>query len=202
MNFQELCDEVVLITKRPDLRDLIESRVRAATLKAHTKDFFYKDVVETGVAFPIPGTVTSFRPADLVQRYRKPRYIREWLYDASDPVDFGRGGKLLRSIDIANVRDSYGYFRSDVYYLAGDVIQIRSSVALSHILFGAYVYPDVTPNGYSSWIAEEMPGVIYHEAARQVLMSIGATTQAEAQAQMVAEAYQVQTFNGIPHEGE
>lgn len=202
MNFSELTNEVILITRRPELQTLIESAVRAATLKAHQKDFYYKDLVETGIQFSTPNVLSSLDPKDLIPRFRKVKYIREWLYDPSDTVTFGRGGKKFTAIEPMNAKDRYGYFRTDVFYMAGKVIQIRSSTPLSHILFGAYIYPDITPGGYSSWIAEEVPGAIIHEAARQVLMTIGAGEQVQAQAQLVAEAYQLLTINGIPMEGD
>lgn len=200
MNFSELVDEVILITGRPDLAALTQSQVRAATLKAHQKDFFYKDIVEVGVQLSAPAHVTSFRPADIVPRYRKPAYLREWLYDGTSAT-FGRGGRKFDVVDTSNAQDAYGFFKQDVYYLAGDLLQIRSSKPLSHALFGAYVLPDITPGGYKSWIAEEFPYAIIHGAARGVFKAIGADSQAAEQDSQTAEWYAILTINSIPDEG-
>lgn len=200
MNFSELTNEVILITRRPDLQALTESAVRASTLKAHQKDFFYRDIKETGVEFATPATTLTFEPKELIPRYRHPAYIREWLYDPTDTTDFGQGGRKFTSILPSNAKDRYGCFRTDVYYLAGSVIQIRSSTPVSHILFGAYLYPDVGPDSFSSWIADEYPWAIIHDAARHVFYSIGAQEQARKQETLVAEQYTLLTINSIETE--
>lgn len=200
MNFAELCDEVILLTGRPELRTLVESYVRAATLKAHQKDFFYRDIQEYGIEFPDQEHITSFKPLDLIDRFRKPAYLREWIFDASD-IQQGRAGKKYDVIMTDNARDAYGYLKSDVYYLAGDLLQIRSSTPLTHALFGAYVLPDITPGGYSSWVATEYPYAIIHEAARVVFRSIGANERSTLQEDLVNDWYGILTINSIPDEG-
>lgn len=200
MNFAELCDEVVLITKRPDLMTNIQSAVRAAILKVHQKDFFYRDIIETGVEFPNAEFITSFRPLDIIPRFRKPAYLREWCYDPSSS-NFGAPGKQFEVIEPGNAKDSYGYYKTDVYYLAGDLLQIRSSTPLTHCLFGAYVLPDVTATGEISWITTEYPYAVIHTAARQVFRSIGASEQSNAQDDLAAEWYAIMTINSIPQEG-
>jgi hypothetical protein len=49
--FSELCSEVHTLTNRPDLVNETKLAVKAATLKLHQKDFFYKDISEQGVSF-------------------------------------------------------------------------------------------------------------------------------------------------------
>ena len=51
MTFDELVEEVFLITARRDLVAETNSAVKAATLKAHKSDFYSKDIFETGVEF-------------------------------------------------------------------------------------------------------------------------------------------------------
>lgn len=200
MNFTELCDEVVLITKRPDLMTLTQSAVRTAILKTHQKDFFYRDIIETGVEFPNAEFITSFRPLDIIPRFRKPAYLREWCYD-STASGLGRPGKQFEVIEPGNAKDIYGFYKADVYYLAGDLLQIRSSTPLTHCLFGAYVLPDVTTSGEISWVTNEYPFVVIHAAARQVFKSIGANEQAQTQDELTAEWYAILTINSIPQEG-
>lgn len=200
MNFTELVEEVYSITNRPDMVNLTESQVRAATLKVHQKDFFYRDIREVGVEFEEPAHITSFRPADVVPRYRKPAYLREWLYDGTSNT-LGKGGRKFEVVQTHNAQDMYGFFKQDVYYLAGDVLQIRSSRPISHVLFGAFVLPDITPQGYSSWIADEYPYAIIHGAARAVFKAIGASEQAAEQDAQASEWMALLTINSSPDEG-
>lgn len=200
MNFTELCNEVINITKRPDLQSVIEAAVRASTLKLHQKDFFYRDIVEVGVSFPDEEYITSFKPSDVVPRFRKPAYLRQWLYDGTSAT-FGRGGKKYEPVELGNSQDAYGCFKTDTYYMAGDLLQIRSSTALTHILFGAYVNPDITTDGYKSWIADEYPYAIVYDACVAVFRTIGANEQLQGVTQQAAEWLAILTINSIPQEG-
>jgi hypothetical protein len=57
----------------------------------------------------------------------------------------------------------------DVCYVAGQVIQVKSSTADSFSLIGVYLLPDVSTAGnYKSWIADEAPMAVVYEAAAQI----------------------------------
>jgi len=185
MNFQELVNEVILITKRPDLKTRIESAVRAATLKAHHSDYYYKDLHELPVAFTEPFILQSFLPTDVAPNFRKIKYLRLWNGDIQGDV-----GQFLTPIQIENSLDSYNYIKTNVYYMAGQLIQMRGTCALDKVLFGCYLHPVVTPEtAFDSWIAVEMPYVIIYEASRVIFKSISFTEQANEYGQLTAEQY-------------
>lgn len=186
MTFQELYDEVILITKRPDLIDKTKQQIRAATLKAHHSDFYYPDIHEVPVQFTDPFYLQTFLPTEIVPRFRKSKYIRLWI----GGID-GMPGKFLTPIQVENSLDSYGYTKTDVYYMAGQGLQIRGCTPLDKVLFGCYLHPIVSPEiSYSSWIAEHMPYAIIYEAARAIFKSISFTEQASEYSGLVAEQYQ------------
>ena|ERR1700752_540301 len=186
MTFNEIYDEVILITKRPDLAARTQQAIRAATLKAHQSDFYYKDVVEVSVQFTSVFFLQNFVPTEVVPNFRKAKYIRLWEGDVN-----GMFGKFLKPIQIENSQDAYGCTKSDVFYMAGQNLQIRGTAALDKVLFGCYVNPTVLPIGaYSSWIATEMPYVIIYEAARTIFKSISFTEQANEYSQLVGELFQ------------
>ena len=186
MTFQEMINEVILITKRPDLLERIKQQLRAATLKAHHSDFYYPDIHEVPVAFNDPFYLQTFIPSEVVPNFRKVKYIRLWL----GGVD-GEPGKFLTPIQVENSLDSYNCIKQDVYYMAGQALQIRGCNPLDKILFGCYKHPVITPEiSYSSWIADSMPYTIIYEAARAVFKSISFTEQANEFTQMVLEQYQ------------
>lgn len=186
MNFQELYDEVIIITKRPDLVARTQQAIKAATLKAHQSDFYYKDLVEIPVQFTDPFYLQSFLPTEIAPQFRKAKYIRLWA-GGND----GMPGKFLTPIQIENSMDGYGYIKNDVFYMAGQLLQIRGQCPLDKVLFGCYQNPIITPaESYSSWIAVEMPYVIVYEAARVVFKSISFTEQANEYSQLVGEQFQ------------
>lgn len=183
MNFTELVAEVQIIVKRPDLADRIQSAVRAATEKLHSLDFWYRDIVEVPVQFDREFYIQNFDPRQVIPKFRKTKYIRIWLGDAT-----GRPGKFLDPIQIEEAIDGYGYTKTDVFYMAGQLMQIRTSCGILRILFGAYKFPTVTPiDQYSSWIAEDYPWGIVYEAARTVFRSISMDEAAGQYERLTAE---------------
>lgn len=183
MNFQEIFTEVVILTKRPDLVDRTKQAIRSATIKLHHSDLYFKDLFEVAVQFTGPFHLQSFLPTEVVPTFRMVKYIRLWVGGQTGDV-----GRFLTGIQIENSLDAYKRIKTDVFYMAGQVLQIRGAAPLDKVLFGCYVNPVVTPEAsYSSWIANEKPYAIIFEAARQVFASISFTEQANAMAQMVAD---------------
>lgn len=185
MTFEELVQEVISITKRPDLEARIRSNVRMATLKAHQSDFYYRDLIEVAVQFNDIFYLQSFVPTEIVPTFRKAKYIRLW----EGGID-GSPGKFLTPIQIENSLDGYGIIKTDVFYMAGQNLQIRGTCALDKCLFGCYVHPTVLPeSSYASWIAVEMPAVIIYEAARVTFKSISNTEMANEYSALVQEQF-------------
>lgn len=206
MNFSELVEAVISETKRPDLLTQTQSAVRAATLKAHQKEYFYKDIWEEGVVFSTPDYTVSFKPTEIdtpaFKRYKSPAYVRLWMYDPTDTQHLGRPGNYLKETQIGNLKDNYGYDKTMVYYPAGDRLNLRAPVQISHILFGFYTFPDVTADNFNSWIAREQPMAIVYEAARHIFNAINFQEQSSKFEGLVAEEYAMLTINNVPLEGQ
>lgn len=185
MTFDEIVSEVIRITKRPDLLTSIQANVRAATLKAHHSDFYYKDLYEVPVQFTNVFHLQSFIPTEVAPQFRKAKYIRLWNGGITGDV-----GQFLTPIQVENSIDGYGYIKTDVYYMAGQMLQIRGKSALDKVLFGCYQHPVIAPEGsYSSWIATEMPYAIIYEAARVTFKSYSFTEQANEMSALVNEQF-------------
>ena len=169
MNLTELQQEVYTLTNRPDLVAETLSAVRAATLKLHQSDYFYKDLFETGVVFTYAAYLQQLEYRDLIPNWRSLKYIRKTDASGSDSLGF------FDLIVPENVLDSYTLNRSDVAYVAGSVIQMKSSTEFQYMILGCYVNPDITTSGYDSWIAQDHPYAIIFEAAATVFKMIGDT---------------------------
>lgn len=195
MLLSELITEVYNLTNRPDLVTETTSAVKAATLKAHRSDFFSKDIFETGVEF----TTTNFRQSldyiTLLSNFRALKYLRR-VEDENDDA-----GTFFEIISPEEVLDSYGIGRTDIAYVAGRVLEIRSSVTFTKMLLGAYVFPPVTDAGYLSWIAEQHPYAIIYEAARIIYKAIGQDDQSAQITQLVAEEYNLLKLSGLSDVG-
>ena len=180
MTLNELIAEVYTITNRPDLVGQTLTAVRSATLKLHQSDYYYKDLRETGVSFVSALYVQSLEYRPLFPKWRALKYVRKTDVDGTDT------GAFLELVVPENVLDNYKQNRNDICYVAGEVIQIRSSTQVQYIILGRYDNPDITQAGYDSWIALDHPYAIVFEAASTVFKMIGDTDQFAAYTQLAA----------------
>ena len=181
MTFDELVAEVFLLTNRSDLLAETQSAVKAATLKMHQTDFYSKDIFETGIEFDTATFRQSLDYITLLANFRSFKYLRR-VQDENDDV-----GAFFEIITPEEILDSYGCNRTDIAYVAGRVLEIRSSVEFSKALLGAYVLPIVRTGAYNSWVAEQFPFAIIYEAARVVFKAIGYDEQSATFTGLLAE---------------
>ena len=195
MTFDELVQEVYLLTNRPDRSGETESAVKAATLKAHKSDFYSKDIFETGVEFPTSDFRQSLDYITFIPNFRALKYFRI-VEDENDDK-----GTFLDIITPDEILDSYGCNRVNIAYVAGRVLEIRSSVEFTKALMGAYVSPVVRKEAYTSWVAEQYPFAIIYEAARLVFRAIGKLEESNAFTQLVVEEYALIKIGAITDVG-
>ena len=187
MTLTELQAEVYKLTNRPDLIAQTLAAIRAATLKAHRIDFFYKDIYETGINFPSSEYIQQLDYKSLIPRWQSAKYIRKLDASVSPPV----AGKFFDLVVPENVLDTYQISKEDIYYVAGAYIQIRSSTLFQYGLLGCYIDPLVgsTDATFISWIAIDHPWAIIFEASRAVSKMIGKDGAATGFQSQVGDEY-------------
>lgn len=193
MTLTELRQEVYNLTNRPSLVAETLTAIRSATLKLHQLDYFYKDIFETGVAFSSAEYLQQIEYRTLIPKWRALKYIRKTDSSGTDQ------GTFYEVIAPETVLDSYKVNRENVCYVAGSIVQIRSSEQLQYCLLGCYVNPDITESSYSSWIALDHPYAIIFEAAAIVFKMIGDTDKFTAYTGLAAiQAAEVRLSNIQP----
>jgi hypothetical protein len=195
VTLDELIAEVYEITNRSDLVSETASAVKAATLKAHKTDFYSKDIYETGISFTTPEYRQSLEYFTVVPNFRSFNYLRKSETATNDT------GVFFEIITPQEVLDSYGINRTDVAYVAGRALEIRSSTLFQYGLLGCYLLPVVTTAGYSSWVAEQSPFAIIYEACRVIFKSIGYDEQSNTFTRLVAEEYELLRMSGLADVG-
>lgn len=195
MTLTELRAEIYNITNRPDLVSLTTTAIKAATLKAHNTDFYSKDIYEMQFSFMAPAFTRSLDYISIVPNYRALKYMR--IYDIASAST----GEFFKVITPEEILDQFGRELTDVAYVAGRVIEIKSSTEFDTILLGAYVSPVITEAGYSSWVADLYPYAIVHEAARVIFGSISMQEEKNAQKELVAEQYAELKINAVTDVG-
>jgi len=184
MTLTELQNEVILLTKRPDLAALTLSAIKASTLKMHQADYYPKDIFEIGLAFDESLTLQSLEYKTVFPRWRALKYIRKVDNTATPPVAFGPS---LTVISPEQILDGYGYQKTEVCYEAGQILQIRLACPHQYFSIGCYLNPDVTSDTYSSWIAADFPYSIVYDATATVFKTIGFSEQEASMRTLVAE---------------
>lgn len=157
-DFNSIVEDVYTITNRPDLVKETQLAVRSATLQLHRSEFFYKDLAESALQFDSNDFIQTIDYRTLFPRYRALKYLRKF-----DPT--GGVGPFFKVTTPAEVLDIYGEQKSDICYVAGQVIQVKSSNAVSYALIGIYQNPDVSNDNYNSWIADESKFAVVYKAA-------------------------------------
>jgi hypothetical protein len=186
MNLQELISAVYTETNRPDLVDETLQAILEATLSVHTCEQFPKDIVEATVTFDDPLLHVQTLDTTAIPNYRSVAYIRKFDPGINSVQTTGNilpnqniyratQFNFLKRVDIGDIVDRYGYEKTDVWYQAGNLINIKSTTALAYVTLAWYRYPDLDPTGanFSSWIANEGPWCIVYKASGQVYAKIG-----------------------------
>ena len=195
MTLTELQNEVYAITNRPDLADRTLSAIRAATLKIHQADHFYKDLRESGISFLTEDYLQQFDYRTVFPLWRALSYLRR------TDVNGFQSGDFFTVKSPTNVIDDYKANEPNVCYVAGAVLQVRSAVPFQYALLGYYVNPDITLTGYSSWVALDHPYAIVYAAAAQVFKSIGKDSEWQVWTQQSNEQLQIVRISNIEAEG-
>lgn len=193
MTFTELLAEVYTLTNRPDLVAETKLAVKSSTLKLHQSDFYSKDIFELSVDLGVATNkyVYSYDYIVAISNFRTLKYLRK-LDSNLQPAEF------FTVITPEETLDSYNVTRSDVCYVAGRVLEIRSSTTFNKMILGAYVFPIVTEPDYSSWIADRYPYAIVFDAARTVFKTIGYDEQASAYEKLIAEQIDLLRLSALP----
>lgn len=161
MTLAELQAEVISLTARPDLVDQTLRAVRAATQRAHSLDYWRRDLIDVAISFDSTEYLQTVDVYELLPNFRALKYVRK-------PSD-----RLLEIIEPEDLFNYFNYERTDVCYMAGSELKIRSSAPIELISLGYYSHPVVTSEGWDSWIAEEFPQIIIVEAAASICRQIG-----------------------------
>lgn len=191
----QLTADVYSLTNRPDMVAETNLAIRSATLTLHQREFYFRDLHETGIQFSSPNYIQSFEPKVILPFFRSIKYLRK--YDSVGQT----AGTVLTGITPDQVFDDYVIDYVNVYYSAGAEIQVKMDTQEQFMLFGCYLNPNVTLDGYSSWIADDYPFAVVYMAAAQVFKTLGADNQANQYSALAANQLTILDTNNIVDTG-
>lgn len=174
--FGQLCDDVITLTSRPELVAETQLAVRNATQFFHLSDFWQRDCEERLFQFDAAAFLFSLPVSSTMERFRKLRYIKK--FDLIASITKESKEDKISECDPNSLFDRYNSIKTNVYYLAGDNLNLRLSTAENGLFASWYKYPNTSPEAYASWIADMYPAAIVNKAAAEIQRDIGMTDDA------------------------
>lgn len=156
MKLQEIVDAVVGTTGRPDKSDDIMRAVRAAVTEVHGSAAYPRDRVEE--LFPL-AEATALIKLTLPPRFRKFEVLGAFT-DQGTPVSLSTANNQYSRVDPSAIFNGTLDTRTDVYYVAGAALNIRSSIAVKNIYAIYRRFPEVADTQLETWIMEDQPSLI------------------------------------------
>lgn len=183
MTFDEIVEQVYVLTNRPDLENETKSAVRSAILQMHGIDFFFRDIMISQVIFPEALYIQAFDTSQF-QRYRNTAVVRKWdptlnpqeLNPLLQPRQSSADLVIFTPISPEDIFDHEytSLLRTNVYYAAGSVLYMRSPTAFKSILIGFYQFPDVfQETNFETWLMQNHPYAVIYAATSIIFQTTG-----------------------------
>ncbi|UNI71194.1 hypothetical protein P5_0017 [Aeromonas phage P5] len=190
MLLREIVDDVVDILARPDLINFVKLRAQQQLKLLHALDNWPRDKVEQ--------LITIQNPSNTI-RTNLPAFWRK--FDVLAPCDAVGNIIILpsQSVDTIGYRETdprmiTGFRQTadmDYYYVAGDVVNIRSSTAPEKLYASYYKYPDLRSTEATTWITENFPELVTYRVLYACYAMLGNMEQRAVYEALYQEAKEV-----------
>jgi len=174
--YTQIYNDVVGLTNRPGLATETKIAIQAATLTLHQRDYYHKDIKEVTIDFITANFFFQFDVSQYFPQFRQLNYMRKYDPTGINNLSGTASGQAGDSFKILNdpnlLFDSYQLEKSDIAYVAGTTVNIRSGTQIQHLLAGYYKNPSIDPVIWDSWIAANVPYAITFKAAAMLLSGI------------------------------
>jgi len=175
--YSAILADVIAITNRPELVTEHALAIRTATRAAHFGNTYFLDAVELDYTLPGGPAYTAQLNKTTIGAARLRALNMIQLIDATSVVVYKPEIEVVELGDILDVE--YRTIKNNIAYIAGGVINIRSSLAASGFRLTYFQSPNVTEATYDSWIANLAPDIIIYAAAANVSMMTGNAEKAK-----------------------
>lgn len=191
--YDSIYQDVMTLTKRPQLDAETHVALRSATRSAHASGAYARDIATQNVQLPNASYITSLDAQILFPRLRGLASVQ--LLDTSfAPMS----NPEITIVEFDDIRDpEYHQIKNNIAYLAGTAVNIRSYVPASGYLVGYYQMPLVQREQYNSWIAQLAPEIIVYQAAAIVFGTVGEPEKVKAYTDMVERTFKPQLIQNF-----
>jgi len=199
----ELEDLVILETNRPEFQAEIRSALLRATLMMHFLEFWKFDLCEKLINLGSSQYNFRISISDQLPNFRALKYLQMYGVQTYDPLTGAYTGAPIGKLDPVpadNVFDAYNSLRVNCYYTAGMQINCRTNLNSQYILAGYYARPNINPNQYSSWIADNYPYILIDAAQAIIYKMAGQDDKQKKYDNLVAQHIQLLTVSYLEEE--
>lgn len=150
--FQDMRDAVIAKTKRPEQVALTDSAIRMATVRAHSVDFFPRDLASFVATYAVPSGVQTF--VDITDIYTTAPLLRTPNYMIGEDASSFQPNEILEYIaEVKEFWDNDNQIRTSVFTQMGENLRVRFAGPTGRAAVYYYKLPDTSEATYSSWIA-------------------------------------------------
>ena len=190
MLLREIEADVVSILARPDLASFIHLRAQQQLKLLHAMDKWPRDKVEQ--------LITIQNPSNAI-RTNLPAFWRKFDVLAPCTADGSIITLPCQEVDTIGYREVdprmiTGFQRqadTDYYYVAGDVVNIRTSLAPEKLYASYYKYPDLRSTEVTTWITEYFPELVTYRVLYACYAMLGNMEQRAVYEQLYQEAKEI-----------
>lgn len=194
-----LLTEVYTLTNRPDMVTETTAIVKAATLKAHQSDFFFRDIITGVFNFSNPALNVQTFDVSTLTRWRAWNYLQNFDPNAQ-PAQPSSAIKF-DIIGADDLFDQYNILKIRAAYQVGLTLNLRDANAIASLYYGYYRNQDITNAADMGWISDAHPYAIIYEAARVLFKTIGYDEQASVYKDLVTDQYAELKVSNITAKG-
>lgn len=179
MNFNQVVQAVLDITKRPDKQVETERAVNAALSFFCLKEKFQQDLIETSISIS-PTLYGDTISISALANFRHFKYIKT-------------PGSLsyLNRLGSDKIFTPSGIMQSNCYYVAGSNLTYILSTLATSLEVGYYVYPSLLSGTQTHWLIDMTPQAVIDQAASKIFQIIGDDNSMKLHKVMATEAYDV-----------
>lgn len=179
MNFSQVVQAVLDITKRPDKLAEAERAVNAALSFFCLKEKFQQDLIEDSIAISPTLYGDTISLASLT-RFRHFKYIKT-------PGTLG----YLNRLGSDKIFTPGGAMQRNCYYVAGTNLTYILSTLAATLEVGYYTYPATLSGTQTHWLLDMIPQAVIDQAASKIFQLIGDDSSMKLHLAIATEAYDV-----------
>jgi hypothetical protein len=193
MTLNEIVQEVISITNRPDREDFIRRQVRASITEVHGTAKYPRDRVEEVFVLNEPATLIKLTLPPRLKKFE----VLGAVSNNGQPIALSTSNNQYERTDPAGLFDEGFQSKVDIYYVAGAVLNIRSSVCTPNIYAMYSTFPEVADNNLETWIMATQESLIIDLALSKVFETFGRDKEARSKKTAWQISNQEFMFNNI-----